>query len=114
MIEKQPPTGILVLAYGTPEKPEDIEPYYTHIRGGRPPSPESLQNLQERYRLVGGRTPLLDLSQGVADGLREVVGGVQAPHYSRYSLEGYRQYINQALEKVAEPCQLHFIESWHE
>ena len=51
MEDKQPPTGILVLAYGTPEKPEDIEPYYTHIRGGRPPSPESLQNLQERYRL---------------------------------------------------------------
>src|SRR4051812_50103057 len=69
MIENQPPTGILVLAYGTPEKPEDIAPYYTHIRGGRPPSPESLHNLQERYRLVGGRTPLLDLSRGGADGL---------------------------------------------
>jgi protoporphyrin/coproporphyrin ferrochelatase len=151
MIENQPPTGILVLAYGTPEKPEDIAPYYTHIRGGRPPSPESLHNLQERYRLVGGRTPLLDLSRGVADGLqarldadspgryrvylgmkhwrpfigevvpqivadgvREVIAVVLAPHYSRYSLEGYRKYINQALEKVDQPFQLHFIESWHE
>ena len=151
MIENQPPTGILVLAYGTPEKPEDIAPYYTHIRGGRPPSPESLHNLQERYRLVGGRTPLLDLSRGVADGLqarldadspgryrvylgmkhwrpfigevvpqivadgvREVIAVVLAPHYSRYSLEGYRKYINQTLEKVDQPFQLHFIESWHE
>jgi protoporphyrin/coproporphyrin ferrochelatase len=151
MAENQTLTGILVLAYGTPERPEDVEPYYTHIRGGRPPSPESLRNLQERYRLVGGRTPLLDLSQGVADGLqarldaespghyrvylgmkhwhpyigdvvprivadgaREVIAVVLAPHYSRYSLEGYRKYINQALEKVAEPFQLHFIESWHE
>ncbi len=149
-MSKNPPVGILVLAYGTPAQPEDIEPYYTHIRGGRPPSPESLHNLQERYRLVGGRTPLLDLSQGVADGLqarldaeapghyhvylgmkhwhpyigevvpqivadgvREVIAVVLAPHYSRYSLEGYRKYINQALEKVAEPFQLHFIESWH-
>jgi len=143
--------GILVLAYGTPEQPADIEPYYTHIRSGRPPAPEALANLQERYRLVGGRTPLLDLSQGVADGLRarldaespgryrvylgmkhwhpyigevvpqivadgvrEVIAVVLAPHYSRYSLEGYRKYINQALEKVAEPFQLHFIESWHD
>ena len=59
--------GILVLAYGTPEKPEDIEPYYTHIRGGRPASPESVQNLQERYRLVGGRTPLRTEHEGRQD-----------------------------------------------
>jgi ferrochelatase len=51
--------------------------------------------------------------QIVADGVREVIAVVLAPHYSRYSLEGYRKYINQALEKVAEPFQLHFIESWH-
>lgn len=24
--------GLLVMAYGTPYKEEDIEPYYTHIR----------------------------------------------------------------------------------
>jgi protoheme ferro-lyase len=81
------PTGILVLAYGTPEKPEDIEPYYTHIRGGRPPSPESLHNLQERYRLVGGRTPLLDLSQGLADRLQDPQRIGTIPHLEkRYGL----------------------------
>jgi len=52
--------------------------------------------------------------QIVADGVREVIAVVLAPHYSRYSLEGYRKYINQALEKVDQPFQLHFIESWHE
>ncbi len=151
MSETNTAVGVFVLAYGTPEKPEDVEPYYTHIRGGRPPTPAALENLRERYRLVGGRTPLLDLSRAVADGLRarleqqapgrykvylgmkhwhpyignvvpqitadgvrEVIGVVLAPHYSRYSLEGYRKYISQALEKVAEPFQLHFIESWHE
>src|ERR1041384_7304154 len=151
MQSNQAPTGILLLAYGTPATLDDVEPYYTHIRGGRPPAPEALENLRERYRLVGGRTPLLDLSKGVADGLqarldaetpgryrvylgmkhwhpfigevvpkiaadgvREVIAVVLAPHYSRYSLEGYRKYINQALEQVAEPFQLHFIESWHD
>jgi ferrochelatase len=145
------PTGVLVLAYGTPASLDDVEPYYTHIRGGRPPSPEALHNLRERYRLVGGRTPLLDLSKRVAeglqaqldaaapgryrvylgmkhwhpfigevvpriaaDGVRQVIGVVLAPHYSRYSLEGYRTSINRALEKIADPFQLHFVESWHE
>jgi len=49
-----------------------------------------------------------------ADGVRQVIGVVLAPHYSRYSLEGYRKYINQALEHVAERFELHFVESWHE
>jgi ferrochelatase len=49
----------------------------------------------------------------VADGVREVIAVVLAPHYSRYSLEGYRKYINQALEHVDQRFQLHFIESWH-
>src|SRR5262245_39986434 len=144
-----PPIGVLILAYGTPETLDDVEPYYTHIRGGRPPTPEALHNLRERYRLVGGRTPLLDLSQSVAqqlqarldarapggyrvylamkhwhpfigevvpqiaaNGVREVLALALAPHYSRYSLEGYRKYISQALEGVSDPFAFRFVESW--
>ena len=35
--------GLLVMAYGTPYKEEDIERYYTHIRRGRKPSLEMLE-----------------------------------------------------------------------
>jgi ferrochelatase len=143
------PTGVLLLAYGTPETLDDVEPYYTHIRGGRAPSPESLENLRERYRLVGGRTPLLDLTRDVAhklqgrldadapgryrvyigmkhwhpfigevlpqmaaDGIRTALGLVLAPHYSRMSIGSYRKYVDQAHEKLAEPIDIRFVESW--
>ena len=42
------------MAYGTPYKEEDIEPYYTHIRRGKPPSEEALQDLKDRYEAIGG------------------------------------------------------------
>ena len=42
--------GLLCMAYGSPRTEADIEAYYTNIRGGRPPSPESLEELQQRYR----------------------------------------------------------------
>ena len=45
--------GLLVMAYGTPYKEEDIERYYTHIRRGRKPSPEALEDLQNRYEAIG-------------------------------------------------------------
>ncbi len=64
----------MLMAYGTPETPEHVEPYYTHIRGGRPPSPAAVAHLVHRYEAVGGRTPLTRLTAevraAVADGLR--------------------------------------------
>ncbi|MCI1113546.1 ferrochelatase, partial [Stenotrophomonas maltophilia] len=46
--------GLLLMAYGTPRSPEEIEPYYTHIRRGRKPPQELLDDLTARYEAVGG------------------------------------------------------------
>lgn len=50
--------GVVVMAYGTPASPADVEAYYTHIRRGRPPSPEQLADLQRRYDALGGISTL--------------------------------------------------------
>jgi ferrochelatase len=49
---------VLVMAYGTPARPEDLETYYTHIRRGRPPTDEQLAELRGRYDAIGGTSPL--------------------------------------------------------
>ena len=51
------PIGVLVMAYGSASGPEDIERYYTDIRGGRPPSPEHLTALRQRYAAIANRSP---------------------------------------------------------
>lgn len=56
-------TGVLVMAYGTPAAPEDVEAYYTHIRRGRPPEPEQLADLVRRYDAIGGISPLAARTQ---------------------------------------------------
>jgi len=53
-----PIVGVVVMAYGTPARPEDVEAYYTHIRRGRPPEPAQLADLQRRYDALGGVSPL--------------------------------------------------------
>jgi protoporphyrin/coproporphyrin ferrochelatase len=63
------PTGLLVMAYGTASGPDDIERYYTDIRGGRPPSPGHLRELTERYAAIGDVFPLLDTTQAQAEGI---------------------------------------------
>jgi len=63
------PIGVLVMAYGTASGPDDVERYYTDIRGGRPPTPEHLQELRERYAAIGNRFPLLEITRQQAEGL---------------------------------------------
>jgi ferrochelatase len=65
------PIGVLVMAYGTASGPDDIERYYTDIRGGRPPSPERLRELTDRYAAIGNVFPLLDITRAQAGGLVE-------------------------------------------
>jgi ferrochelatase len=83
---RAPTAGVLLMAYGTPETPDQVEPYFTHIRGGRTPSPEAVRRLQDRYALVGGRTPLLDITMRVREALETRLNAHQANG-------GYRVYV---------------------
>jgi ferrochelatase len=55
--------GLLVMAYGTPRSPEEIEPYYTHIRRGNKPPAELLEDLKRRYERIGGVSPLAKITE---------------------------------------------------
>jgi len=135
--------AVVLMAYGSPDRIEDVPAYYADIRGGRPVSPERLADLTERYRRLGIETsnPLNEITERtraaleaelglpvftgmkhwtprIADGAEaalaagaDTVGGlVLAPHYSRLSIAGYRQQLEDAL---ADRATLAFIDSWH-
>jgi protoporphyrin/coproporphyrin ferrochelatase len=66
--------GVLVMAYGTPKGPEELEAYYTDIRGGKPPPTNLLDELKGRYAAIGGRSPLLQITTAQARGIEERLG----------------------------------------
>jgi protoporphyrin/coproporphyrin ferrochelatase len=133
--------AVMLMAYGSPSGPEDIRPYLEDIREGRPVSDAAVVELTERYRRIGGRSPLLEateaqraalerelglsvhvgmkhwrpriadaVEQALARGVDTLVGLVLAPHYSRLSIDGYRERLEAAL---ADRAELRFVESWH-
>src|SRR3954451_5871696 len=61
--------AVLLMAYGTPARPEDVEAYYTDIRRGRPPTPEQLADLVRRYDAIGGISPLAQPTEAQRAGL---------------------------------------------
>jgi ferrochelatase len=50
--------AVLLMAYGSPDRLEQVEAYYTDIRRGSPPPPHLLAELLDRYRAIGGGSPL--------------------------------------------------------
>ncbi len=50
--------AVLLMAYGSPERLDQVEAYYTDIRRGSPPPPHLLEELKGRYRAIGGGSPL--------------------------------------------------------
>ncbi|WP_018662364.1 ferrochelatase [Heyndrickxia acidiproducens] len=69
--------GLLVMAYGTPYKEEDIERYYTHIRHGRKPAEDMLADLIRRYKAIGGLSPLAKTTEKQAYALQDRLNEIQ-------------------------------------
>jgi ferrochelatase len=102
MTHTSPPVGVFLLAYGTPESLDDVEPYFTHIRGGRKPSSEAVANLRERYRLVGGRTPLKDLTFATADKLQARLDAEAPGRYRVYvGMKHWHPFIAETMPRIA-------------
>jgi ferrochelatase len=63
--------ALLLLAFGGPHSLAEVEPFLTRLFRGRKPSAEVLERVKERYRLIGGASPLLEITQGQAKGLEK-------------------------------------------
>lgn len=96
--------GLLVMAYGTPYKEEDIERYYTHIRHGRRPSDEELEDLKQRYRAIGGISPLAKITEAQAHHLKDKLNEMQDEYeFAVYiGLKHIEPFIEDAVKQMAE------------
>lgn len=146
--------GVLLMAYGSPERIEDLRPYLLDIRGGRETPDALVEEMTERYRLIGGHSPLLmwtrrqgmalesllneryafdgmrykiyfgmrhweprikgAVEQIMADGVRDVVGLVMAPHNSRLSIGAYYARLQEAIQVLDAQINILSIEQWHD
>jgi ferrochelatase len=101
------------MAYGSPSSEDDIEAYYTHIRGGRKPSAEALEELKSRYRAIGG-SPLTAITRAQAKAIGDRLGlpsFVGMKHASPYIAEGAAEAERAGIQRlVGIPLAPHFAE----
>lgn len=95
-------TAVVVMAYGTPRTKEEILPYYTDIRRGRPPTEEALQDLIDRYEAIGGLSPLKKLTEDQADALQRELDVLQPNHFQVFlGLKHATPFVEEAVADVA-------------
>ncbi|EAD0700618.1 ferrochelatase [Listeria monocytogenes] len=94
--------GLLVMAYGTPYKDEDIERYYTDIRHGHKPSEEMIADLRGRYHAIGGLSPLAKITEAQAYGLEKALNDSQDEvEFKAYiGLKHIEPFIEDAVEAM--------------
>ncbi len=95
-------TAVLLMAYGTPRTPEEIEPYYTDIRRGRPPTPEALADLVARYDALGGTSPLAARTEAQRDALQAALDAAAPGQYEvSLGLKHAEPKIEAAVDAIA-------------
>ena len=95
--------GLLVMAYGTARGPEDVERYYTDIRGGLQPSPEHVEDLCRRYAAIGNTFPLERITREQAESLERELNAGDGPRFRAYL--GWKHsppHVPDVVRKMAE------------
>jgi len=87
----------LLLAHGAPERIEDVESYLGFVRGGRPASPQVLEEVRHRYAAIGGGSPLLRWTREQAEALEKRMG---IPVF--FGMRNWHPFIRETMEKVSE------------
>ena len=96
--------GLLCMSYGTARGLDDVEAFYTHVRRGRPPAPELLQDLKDRYAAIGGRSPLIEITEAQVRGVEKLLNeGLDGPQFHAYhGMKHQHPYLEDVVREMAE------------
>lgn len=94
--------SVLLLAFGGPEKPEDVRPFLEIVTAGRHIPPERLDAVAHHYELIGGRSPLTELTLRQAEGLRQALAreGRALPVY--IGMRNWQPFLRETLAGMRE------------
>lgn len=89
--------GVLLMAYGGPDSIEDVKDFYIDVRSGRIPSEQLIEELTERYKSIGGKSPLLEITQKKAAALQNLLEN----KYKVYvGMRHWHPFIHETVKKM--------------
>lgn len=103
-------TAVLLMAMGGPDCLENVEPFLRDVRGGRPTPPELIEEIRERYRATGGKSPAMDIIRRVASQLERRLNESGAGGYRVYvGMRHWHPFIRDAYAELLKESPDHVI-----
>ena len=97
------PVAVLLMAMGGPDCLENVEAYLMDVRGGRATSPELVEEIRQRYRVTGGKSPVLGITQEVARSLEQRLNASAGQQYRCYvGLRHWHPFIRETYARLLE------------
>ncbi len=100
-------TAVLLMALGGPDSLEAVEPYLLDLRGGRPTSPELVEEIRERYAATGGSSPVLAITRELGrrlEAIRPVSVFVGLRHWQPRIADAWAEIVAARPERVVAIC----------
>ena len=94
--------AILMIAYGGPEKPDDIRPFLAYVASGRPIPPERLEEVAHHYELIGGRSPINELTFMQAKGLEKLLKERRHKLPVYVGMRNWHPFLSDTIKKMYE------------
>lgn len=94
--------AVLLIAFGSPDSIESIESFITNIMGGRKPPPEQLQKIKERYQMIGGYSPLLDITRKQAIALEKNLNAGEKKFKVFVGMRYWHPFIKDVLNEISD------------
>ena len=91
--------GVLLMAHGTPSSLDEMPEYLRLVRGGRPASPELVEEMRHNYEAIGGRSPLTTLTLAQGEALRARLGNATPV---AVGMRNWKPFIDDALGELHE------------
>lgn len=94
--------AVLLIAFGGPEKIEDVRPFLANVTKGRPIPPQRLEEVIHHYELFGGCSPLTEITRRQARALQILLEreGPKLPVY--IGMRNWRPYLSETLARMAQ------------
>lgn len=89
--------SVLLIAFGGPEKPEDIRPFLQIVTAGRLTPPERIEEVAHHYEAIGGRSPLNELTFKQAKGLRRALKREGLSHPVFVGMRNWHPFLHETL-----------------
>ena len=93
--------AVLLMAYGSPNSLDEVAEYLRQVRGGRVPTSAEVDHLRERYRQVGGQTPLLKITLSQAAALQGRFDLEQVPAKVYVGMKHWHPFIKETVQNIA-------------